>query len=72
MAKKIPAGADLVLQLHYMSKKTPASDQTQIGFVFSEKPPRKQILTLQMGRDDLRIPPGRLKLPCERLGNNAP
>lgn len=58
MAKKIPAGADLVLQLHYTSKKTPASDQTQIGFVFSEKPPRKQILTLQMGRDDLRIPPG--------------
>lgn len=58
MAKKIPAGADLVLQLHYTSKKTPAEDQPQVGLAFAKEPPKKRILTLQMGRDDLRIPPG--------------
>jgi hypothetical protein len=58
MAKKIPAGADLVLQLHYTSKKTPAVDRPSIAMSFSSKPPDKQLLTLQMGRDDLRIPPG--------------
>jgi hypothetical protein len=58
MAKKIPAGADLVLQLHYTSKKTPSTDRPSIALRFSPEPPEKQLLTLQMGRDDLRIPPG--------------
>jgi hypothetical protein len=58
MAKKIPAGSDLVLQIHYTSKKTPAVDQPQIALVLDNAAPEKRILTLQMGRDDLRIPPG--------------
>ena len=58
MAKKIPAGADLVLQLHYTSKNVRASDRPAIALNFGSDPPRKQLLTLQMGRDDLRIPPG--------------
>ncbi|MDZ4803128.1 MAG: thiol-disulfide isomerase [Bryobacteraceae bacterium] len=56
MAKKVPAGSDLVLQVHYTSKKTPASDQTAVGLMLAADPPKKRILTLQMGRDDLRIP----------------
>jgi hypothetical protein len=58
MAKKFPAGADLVLQVHYTSTKTPTSDQPQIGLSMLAEPPKRRILTLQMGRDDLRIPPG--------------
>jgi hypothetical protein len=58
MAKKIPAGADLILQLHYTSKKTPATDAPRVGLMFMSQQPSKRILTLQMGRDDLRIPPG--------------
>jgi hypothetical protein len=58
MAKKIPAGSDLVLQLHYTSRKTAAVDQPQVALVLGSDPPGKRILTLQMGRDDLRIPPG--------------
>jgi hypothetical protein len=57
-AKKIPAGSDLVLQLHYTSKKIPGSDRPEIALAFASEPPKKRILTLQMGRDDLRIPPG--------------
>jgi hypothetical protein len=58
MAKKIAAGSDLVLQLHYTAKNVSTSDQPQIGLVLASEPPSKRILTLQMGRDDLRIPPG--------------
>lgn len=58
MAKLVPAGSDLVLQLHYTSGKEGKTDQTAIGLVMAKQPPKKRILTLQMGRDDLRIPPG--------------
>lgn len=58
MAKKIPAGADLVLQLHYTSGKTQSIDRPRIELQFLEQRPAKRIITLQMGRDDLRIPPG--------------
>ncbi len=57
MAKKIPAGSDLVLQVHYTSRKVDATDQTAVGLAMAPDTPRKRILTLQMGRDDLRIPP---------------
>lgn len=56
MAKKIPAGADLVLQLHYTSLRQATKDQTRVAIAFSPKP-AKRLLTLQMGKDDLRIPP---------------
>jgi len=61
MAKLIPAGADLVLQLHYTSRKTRASDKPSVALTFLSTAPEKRILTLQMGRDDLRIPPGEAK-----------
>lgn len=57
MAKKIPAGSDLVLQVHYQSKKTAAQDQISVGLSMATENPKKRLLTLQMGRDDLRIPP---------------
>jgi len=58
MAKKVPAGSDLVLQFHYTSKETPRQDQTEIGLVMSSEEPQKRILTLQMGNDRFVIPPG--------------
>jgi hypothetical protein len=58
MAKKLPAGSDLVLQMHYTSKKTAAEDKPRVELMLTAQTPGKRILTLQMGRDDLRIPPG--------------
>lgn len=57
MAKKIPAGADLVLQFHYTSLPQFTSDQTRVALSWTSKP-KKRLLTLQMGKDDLLIPPG--------------
>ncbi len=58
VAKKIPAGADLVLQMHYTATGRPSSDRTSIGIVFAKQPPKQAVLTLQMGNDRFVIPPG--------------
>ena len=58
MAKKIPAGADLVLQMHYTPVGKPLADQTRVGLVFSKEAPKKRVLTLQLATTDFRIPPG--------------
>ena len=58
MAKKIPAGSDLVLQMHYTSKATEAKDQTAISLVTSSEPPQKRLMTLQMANYTFRLQPG--------------
>ncbi len=58
MAKKLPAGADLVLQVHYTSGKTNMEDRTSVGLWFAPDRPQKRVLTLQMGNYTFRIPPG--------------
>ena len=57
-AKKLPAGADIVLQFHYTAATKAAFDQTAIALGFAQEPPMKQVLTLQMGVDEIEIPPG--------------
>jgi hypothetical protein len=58
MAKKIPAGSDLVLQFHYTSLNTAARDQSDVGITMMSEEPAARILTLQMGSDSFVIPPG--------------
>jgi len=58
MAKFIPAGSDLVFQMHYMAHCHPMSDQTSLGLVFAKEPPKQRVLTLQLTNDKFVIPPG--------------
>jgi hypothetical protein len=58
MAKFIPAGSDLVFQMHYTTNGKAASDQTSIGLIFSKRPPQQRVLTLQLTNDHFVIPPG--------------
>jgi len=58
MAKFIPAGSDLVFQMHYTSHGRRASDQTSIGLIFSKQLPAERVLTLQLTNDHFLIPPG--------------
>ncbi len=57
MAKKIKAGSDLVLQMHYTAREKSTADRTRIGVVFAKEPPSQAVLTLQMGNDRFVIPP---------------
>lgn len=58
MAKLIPAGSDLVFQMHYISNGKPAADRTAIGLATSDTAPEKRVLTLQLTNDRFIIPPG--------------
>jgi hypothetical protein len=57
-AKLIPAGSDLVFQMHYMTHGHPATDQSSVGIVFAKNPPTRRVLTLQLTNDHFVIPPG--------------
>ena len=57
MAKFIPAGSDLVIQMHYMAMGHTATDRTGVGLVFAKQPPQQRVLTLQLTDDHFVIPP---------------
>jgi hypothetical protein len=57
-AKLVPAGSDIVLQMHYTAHGAAMQDQTKVGLVFSKTPPKKRVLTLQLTNDRFLIPPG--------------
>lgn len=58
MAKLVPAGSDLVFQMHYTTNGHAASDQASVGMVFAREPPPGRVLTLQLTNDRFVIPPG--------------
>ena len=58
MAKFVPAGSDLVFQMHYTTHGHAASDQTSIGMVFAKQRPAQRVITLQLTNDHFVIPPG--------------
>ncbi|MBV9768992.1 MAG: thiol-disulfide isomerase [Bryobacterales bacterium] len=58
VAKRIKAGSDLVLQMHYTTSGKAMEDRTRIGMVFAKEPPKKAVLSLQMSNDHFAIPPG--------------
>jgi len=58
VAKRIKAGSDLVLQMHYTASGQAIEDQTRVGIVFAKEQPKQAVLSLQMGNDRFVIPPG--------------
>jgi hypothetical protein len=58
IAKRIKAGSDLVLQMHYTANGKVTEDRTRVGIVFAKQPPRQAVLSLQMSNDTFIIPPG--------------
>ena len=58
MAKFVPAGSDLVFQMHYTTNGQTASDQTSVGLVFAKSQPKQKVITLQLNNHALVIPPG--------------
>jgi hypothetical protein len=56
-AKLVPAGSDIVLQMHYTTHGHATEDRTSIGLVFSKDAPKKRVLTLQLTNSRFLIPP---------------
>jgi hypothetical protein len=57
-AMLIPAGSDLVFQLHYTTNGKPTTDVTRIGFVFAKQTPAKRVIRVQASNAGFVIPPG--------------
>jgi hypothetical protein len=68
MAKFVPAGSDLVFQMHYTTNGKAAEDQSRVGLVFSKRPPPQRVLTLQLTNDHFVIPPGADNFRVEARG----
>ena len=54
----VPAGSDLIFQLHYTANGKAGVDRTRIGFTFAKTAPSKRVVRIQASNGDLLIPPG--------------
>jgi len=68
MAKYIPAGSDLVFQMHYTTNGRAGADETRIGLIFARETPMKRVLTLQLTNDHFVIPPNTPDFRVEARG----
>lgn len=57
-ARLIPAGSELIFQLHYTANGRETTDRTRIGLVFAKQPPRWRIQAMRASNHWLAIPPG--------------
>ena len=57
-AMLIPAGSDLVFQLHYTTNGNATTDVTRIGFVYAKQTPSKRVIRVQASNAGFAIPPG--------------
>lgn len=58
MARKIPAGAELVWQMHYTPTGKEEVDQSEVGFVFAKEPPQHEVKNHGVTNMRFAIPPG--------------
>lgn len=58
MAKKIPAGSELIFQMHYTPNGKAQKDQSSVGIIFAKEPPQWRVQTWPIHNERFRIPPG--------------
>jgi len=57
-AKLIPAGADIVLEVHYTANGTEGSDQVRVGLELAEEAPKRIFMSVGAAQPGLVIAPG--------------
>ncbi len=57
VAKRIPAGSDLLFQIHYTPNGKIRNDRSKVGFVFAKTPPKREAYTIPIANLDFIIPP---------------
>ena len=55
-AKRIPAGADLLFQVHYTPNGRVRTDRSKVGLVFAKTKPDREAFTIGIANPDLLIP----------------
>jgi len=57
-AKLLPAGSDIVLQLHYTPNGKATTDQSKVGLIFAKGPVERRIMTMSAMNVFIKIPAG--------------
>ncbi len=57
-AKFIPAGSDIIIQIHYTTNGKPGVDRSRIGLIFAKEPPSKRVFTVSAVNATFKIPAG--------------
>lgn len=55
-AKRIPAGSNLVFQMHYTPNGKQTKDRSKVGLILAKKPPEREALTVGIANPGLMIP----------------
>jgi hypothetical protein len=58
MAKRVPAGAKLVFEVHYTPNGTEQSDRSSVGIIFAKKAPEHAVEVNILANMGLKVPPG--------------
>jgi peroxiredoxin len=58
LAKKIPKGSVLLLQMHYTPNGVAQDDRSSVGLIFAKKPPQYEVRTRAITQRLFEIPPG--------------
>jgi peroxiredoxin len=58
MAKKVPAGSELIFQMHYTPNGRAQKDRSSVGMIFAKEPPKWRVQTWPIHNPRFRIPPG--------------
>jgi hypothetical protein len=57
-ARLIPAGSDLIFQMHYTTNGKAATDRSRVGFQFAKRPPTERVVNTIVTNRNLHIPAG--------------
>ncbi len=57
-ARLIPAGSDIIFQMHYTTNGKAATDRSKVGFQFAKQPPKERVVNTFVSNRNLMIPPG--------------
>ena len=64
-AKKVPAGADFLFEIHYTPIGKVRTDRSKVGLIFAKAPVTRQAYTLPIAQDRFLIPPREGNVPVE-------
>lgn len=68
---RVPAGADLVLQVHYHKSGKPEEDDTELGLYLQDKPLEHEYHFYYVAKLNLSVPAGEKAFPAETVFNVA-
>jgi hypothetical protein len=57
-AKLIPAGADIVFEVHYTTNGIAGEDQSMVGLELAKAPPKRRFMSITAAQTDFTITPG--------------